>query len=104
MKLLILIFIVALLTSCTSTKKTMNSWIGYTKQDLVLKWGQPARKESDENGGQIYVYETEYQSYATSMYVHKFFYIDSDGKIYHWRTQRGGLPAQQMNISVYRVN
>ena len=103
MKLTIILIIVSLsLISCISTKKLMNSWVGDSKQNLVLKWGPPTRIASDANNGEIYIYERQYMAYGGVVrYDHKMFYIHSDDKIYFWRTESGPIPAQQMNVNLY---
>jgi hypothetical protein len=100
MKLLI-IGIAVLLASCTSQRKIMDTWIGSTKHDLVLKWGPPARVASDGSTGEIYIYENMSMLYNTVRYNHRMFYINSDDKIYSWRTASGPVPAQQMNVNLY---
>lgn len=103
MRLLIALTVFAafLLTSCTSERKVMDSWINNTKRDLVLKWGPPARTASDANGGEIYIYESRSMVYNVVRYNHRMFYINSDDKIYFWRTESGPVPAQQLNVNLY---
>lgn len=79
----------------------MDSWIDNSKQDLVLKWGPPARVASDANGGEIYIYESTSMVYNVVRYNHRMFYINSDNKIYSWRTASGPVPAQQINVNLY---
>jgi len=101
MRLLIIIAVIVSFSSCTSTKKTMDGWIGSTKQNLVLTWGPPTRIASDANDGEIYIYESTFMMYNVVRYNHRMFYINSDSKIYSWRTASGPVPAQQMNINLY---
>ena len=102
MKLLFYMIITAIvITSCVSQRKSMDSWIGATAQDLILKWGPPARTTSDGGSGQIYIFERQYYLYNTMRYDHKMFYADSNSRIYSWRTASGPVPAQQLNINLY---
>ncbi len=89
------------LSSCVSTKKVMDSYIGATKQDLVRQMGPPARIASDANSGEIYIYESMSMMYNVVRYNHKMFYINSDNTIYSWRTASGPVPAQQVNVNLY---
>lgn len=94
-------FAALVFVSCTSQKKVMDSWINNTKRDLVLKWGPPARVASDANGGEIYIYESRSMVYNVVRYNLRMFYINSDDKIYSWRTESGPIPAQQLNVNLY---
>lgn len=49
---------VALLSACLSQQKIMNSWLGSTKQNLIMSWGPPDRIASDGGTGEILVYAT----------------------------------------------
>ena len=69
------------------TIKMMETWIGSTKQDLLLKWGSPDSITSDGNGGEIvsfYEYDKVmvYDTLITRRYTYSF-YIDAQQKIYH---------------------
>jgi hypothetical protein len=81
----------------------MDSWVGSTKQDLILKWGPPERTASDGGTGEILVYSSRFYNAALNMttYQYRMMYADNDGKIYHWLLQSGTVPPQQMNMNVY---
>ena len=100
MKIITILALCWLLISCQSEKKLMTSWVGHTKQDLVLKWGPPTRVASDQNNGEIYIYETQSMAYNTVRYNHRMFYINNSGRVYYWRTQSGPIPAQQINLYI----
>ena len=92
-----------LLTSCVSTKNVMNSWIGHTKHDLYMTWGPPAKTDSDGADGEVLVYATQTYSpyYNITLYQYKLFYVNKAGVIYHWVTQSGRVPPQQLSITLH---
>ncbi len=84
-----------------------------------MKWGAPSRVTDDGAGGQIVVYanqgfipgSTFYDGYggastsrSISFWDYKMFWIDSNGKIYHWMTQRQQIPPAQIDLNIYRKN
>jgi len=110
--LFLLAFSISLL-SCSASyhfdkekfEQGLNTWLNSDKTELIKSWGPPSRVESDMNGGQIYIYEKSVDeqtsgyiytnpkygltTYKTpqdySYYMIKMMYINSSGKIYHWR-------------------
>lgn len=105
------------LISCGSQKKIMNSWIGLTKHDLVMNWGPPAKISDDGNGGEILVYakqiylpsSTFYDgvggsstSQSLNMWSYRMFYVDSNQKIYYWRSQNVRIPPTEINLNIYK--
>lgn len=122
--LLILVAYSVILVSCVSskvqTREVMDSWVGHTKQELLMSWGPPARVSSDGAGGEIIVYarqvyippqtSTFYDSYggsststlpAVNYWDYRMFWINKDGIVYHWMTQRQQVPPQHLNLDVY---
>jgi len=122
MKNIIIVTITVLaLVACKSTREVMDSWLGHTKHDLIMKWGSPARTASDGENGEILVdakpvYIPETTGLATpsnpnpstspgkTFWDYKMFWVNSDGKIYHWMTQRQQVPPQQIDLNVYFRN
>jgi hypothetical protein len=115
--------IIGLLTFCTSQKEVMNSWVGSTKQNLIMSWGPPLRTTDDGAGGEILVYakqvyipsrtSTFHDGYGgtsttTSQPInywdYKMFWVNTEGKIYHWITQKHQIPPTQIDLNVYRRN
>lgn len=118
-KSILILVVVGLLTACTSQKEIMNSWMGSTKQNLIMSWGPPARTADDGAGGEILVYakqvyippSTFYDGYggsstrpAQTYWDYKMFWVNTEGKIYHWMTQRQQIPPMQIDLNVYRRN
>jgi hypothetical protein len=72
----------------------MDSWIGITKQQLLLKWGAPSSTYSDSAGSEILTYVKangipDLFMGGTLRINHTYsFYIDSSGKIYHCKYDR----------------
>ena len=86
-------------------ENSLNSWLYYDKAELVRSWGPPSRIESDQNGGQIFIYDqsskektegmvwtnpkTGMTTYTTpeeyTMYLVIMMYVNPQGKIYHWK-------------------
>ena len=81
----------------------MDSWVGDSKQNLILKWGPPVRLASDGGTGEILVYSKQrYNSIAqVTMYYIYMFYVNDSDKIYYWRTESGTVPPQQINMNLY---
>lgn len=102
MKSILIIFTTVLLLGCSqlfySNTKTpeqtiaelnqnfeakVKSWIGQTKQEMLLNWGPPNARFSDGNNGEIYTYSVSAPfSFGTYTGISNF-YIDSKGIIYH---------------------
>jgi hypothetical protein len=119
---ILLIFIFLPLISCKSVSKfffgtpvseVMNSWIGDSKQNLVIKWGPPNRLISDHNNGEIYLYSTQkhnqglYNSHTNEWvgsyyyWEHKMFFVNRDNKIYNWLIRTDKIPPQEYNLNIY---
>lgn len=82
-------------TQTDNAIKMMDTWIGSSKKDLLLKWGSPNSVTSDGNGGEIvsfYEYDKimVYNTLVTRKYTYSF-YIDSQQKVYHGKYQRNTL-------------
>ena len=92
---------------CTSVRKTMDSWKGHHKSELIRSWGPPSQVVSDGNNGEILIYRSGYSyqtpgaaysnGYGSLTYTsptvrnvvsEKQFYIDERGYIYYWRVIR----------------
>lgn len=82
--------------------EVMNSWLGSTKEELLLQWGPPYSKYPDGKGGTIWTYQ-EIRQTAGSAYTNKYgyttyrapqqynvvrqFFINAEGIIYAYRWQ-----------------
>ena len=102
MRFFILVLFLLVSTSCVSQKKSLNSWIGLDKHQLILSWGPPSRVADDGSGGEILIYGHHIYSsyYHLNYWDYKMIYVDKDGKIYHWRTTREQVPPTDVNVTL----
>lgn len=88
MKRIFLLAMTMLIFSCSQSlyehnksevQKAREHWVGNTKQDLILAWGQPNNIYSDGKDGEIYNYRRNngYIVWVTD------FYINTNNVIYH---------------------
>jgi hypothetical protein len=95
----------ALLHSCVSDKKILNSYLEHNISEIIQRIGPPAQVSSDEAGGKIYLFSsTGYGAgiYAgTTFYKYVFLYAYKDGTVYNWLEKRGSIPPQQVNVDLY---
>ena len=103
-----LVFSLCVLVACKTQQDVMNSWLGSTKQEIIMSWGPPARTASDGGTGEILVYSYPgynpgYNGYgAFSYWDYKYVYTDSNGKIYYWKTEQLRVPPTQIDLNVHR--
>ncbi len=108
----IFLALLVLFASCYTQKpisSVMNSWIGTSEHDVIMRMGSPTSTASDGADGKIIRYE---QSHSTTTYnenpyyrnkydasviantynntMYKEFFINKDGKVYNWRTNYPG--------------
>ena len=75
-------------------KKTLNSWLGHTEEELEARWGVPQDSQPAANGGTELFYisnDTERSGWhglaTTGVVCHTQFYVTADDKIYSWAYQ-----------------
>ena len=107
--------IIGLLTSCTSKKEVMKSWVGESKQNLIISWGPPEQIIEDGEGGEILAYSRQvnapvsyyannsYQTTSITEFEYQIFWVNSEGKIYQHETHRV-YDRSQFNLYDYRRN
>ena len=103
----ILLVLVFFFSGCTKRiSDTMASWVGHHKSTLIQSWGPPTSISDDGQGGEVFTYtykrnmntthNTTYNKYNNSLntisrnnsyQAIRMFYINKQGKIYHWRWQ-----------------
>lgn len=101
----LLLVLFAGLASCgvnasENSRTAMESWIGSSKQKLLLQWGPLTYIYSDGAGGEILSYEQTTASRGSSMYMgygitsyqppqqqswYRQFYVNPSGNIYYAR-------------------
>jgi len=100
----------------------MNRSIGLSKQELIMKLGPPSRTASDGGDGEILVYARQvhiagmpassiYSDNATehilpgtpsrTYWQYTMFYLNNEGKVYHWLRQNQQVPPQQIDLNLY---
>ncbi len=103
--IILLLFSVLMFNGCASLdlnkKQTdqaievMNSWIGSSKQELLLKWGAPANVTSDGNGGEILTFHEHDKIFINNTFLTRrysySFYLDANQKVYHGKYRRETL-------------
>lgn len=101
-------------------QKAMDTWIGGTKQNLIMSQGYPSKTASDGGSGEILVYANHvyippsnstfytndgvgHTSYnAGANYWHyRMFFCDANGKIYHWILKNEQVPPEQIDVNLY---
>jgi len=73
-------------------EELLNSWIGRSKNELLMKWGMASRTADDGKGGQILAYEGRRTlgGFISGTYFEKSFvdytemFVDSNNIIYYW--------------------
>jgi hypothetical protein len=77
--------LLASLAGCSfaTTSDAMQSWVGNTQHDLILKWGPPTRTASDGAGGVVFYTAPQ----STQRTATRMFYVNREGVIYSWRWQ-----------------
>jgi hypothetical protein len=111
MKLTIFLAILVITISCQSTKEIMDSWIGASKQDLIMSWGPPQKVIENSPNGTILVYQKRVyvepgQPYpgvytkAEHYWQYKYMYVGDNGTIFHWRRDREIIPPEQIELNI----
>jgi hypothetical protein len=65
----------------------MKTWIGHTKQELLLSWALPTSVFSDGQNGEMWSYRSYREQNGYRYAVIRQFYINSDGVIYAYSWQ-----------------
>lgn len=97
-------------------QKEMDSWMGATKKELLMSYGPASRTTSDGDGGEILVFSDQVvhdnpslvsdgngglqvqQNMPYVYYRHKMYYINSSGRVYHWRYDKNKVPPDRLMI------
>lgn len=95
----------------------MNSWLGATKQQLLMNYGLPSRTGSDGAGGEIIVFSRQVvrdnpslvdrggslqvqQGVPFVFYKHRMFYINVEGNVYHWNYESNQVPPDRLYMQI----
>ena len=104
MKIILYFFITLLLSSCMTNKKitaNMNSWIGSSKNELIMSQGLPLTTGSDGANGEVLVYGTQLNSTYGSTWEYAIYFTHADGIIYHWLVKREHTPPSQLDVNLF---
>jgi hypothetical protein len=110
-KLYLLTFILLINAACTSTKKSMDSWVGKTKQIFIKASGPPVRTFHNAEGeillyaDQIYKKSDNPNSFAmtaSSYWEYLFVYVNNEGKVTSLRNEKQNYPPQQIDASLLK--
>jgi hypothetical protein len=98
------LFALLVFVSCTSEKKVLDSWIGADRHALLVSSGLPARTETIGNGEEVLVYSQQMSSpySGRQFYKNTLFFVRANGTIYHYLVQRGEIPPQRIDLTLYR--
>lgn len=106
--IIILFFIFTSCYTAIPVSQTMDSWLGVTEHEVIMRFGSPTTTSSDGSEGKIVkytssqtntvftpntVYGRTATTYDNSVYIE--FYINKEGKVYHWRTNHA--PGKQLD-------
>lgn len=92
----LLVLVALSLPACSSLtpSATMQSYMGHTAQEVILKWGPPARTITDGADGQVLVFEywvprsfVPYVGWIGGYTATRSFYVNGQGIVYNWRWQ-----------------
>lgn len=79
----------------------MNSWLGSTKNQLIMKKGLPLREGSDGAGGDVLVYGVQLNSAYGSTWEYAIYFAHENGIIYHWLVQSEHTPPSQLDVNLF---
>lgn len=82
MKGTLVLLCAVLLTGCLS--KTMSSWVGESRDNLIQRWGPPTSEAKLANGGTSLVYVNTWSDQFSIQTCRKIFNTDAQGIIQSW--------------------
>jgi hypothetical protein len=108
MKKILFLIAIMVLQSCASTKNSNDNWIGQSKKNLIKSWGTPIRTLNNGEQGEILIYgEQVYENANNDMgsriagpnyWTYQFVYINKEGKIYSYRTDKQQHTPQEIAV------
>ena len=79
--------------------KALNSWMGYSINDLINAWGYPSEEKKIAGRHLVYwtnnqyqITSTQYGIYGGETYCNKIFEIDKNNKIISWQYKGNSCP------------
>jgi hypothetical protein len=94
MKNIIATLAILTVTTCVfgQTRKTLDSWFGHSKKDLLNSWGLPEKEGGDGEGGTIVAYRTS--DFRGEKWTS--FNLNSDNVVTGWSTNP--IPPTTINV------
>ena len=93
-KILLIIFLGLSVTNCVNVGKHQATWMGHTKNDLIMAQGAPTRTFQLDDGTEMLIWEVRMtNAYAQGTKVcDREFHIGTNKKVIGWRNNCGILP------------
>jgi hypothetical protein len=94
-KIFFIILLGLSVTNCVNVGKQMDTWMGHTKQSLIMAQGAPDRTYEMDDGSEMLIWEVRQINYATSQSTKicdMEFHIGTNKKVIGWRNNCGVLP------------
>lgn len=108
MKRLFIFSVICLLLSCATTKETplerrMNQYMGWSKRDILIHWGEPVRDGYVDGVGKVLAF-TRYKrgAFGNDYYENTVFFLNTDYKVEGWRVTNDPVPVDRLDIRVWR--
>lgn len=85
----------------------MDTWLGSSKQNLIMKNGLPLKTGPDGAGGEVLMYGDQVylqptaSSRGKTIWTYRMFFINPQDRVYHWLVQRSVSPPQQIDLNVF---
>lgn len=108
MKQISLIITLLVLQACVITKNPQDQWIGNSKKNLIRSFGPPIRILGDGANGEVFIYgdqiyedfkrKKEHKIAGPSYWIFTYVYIDNEGKIYSYKTDKRQQTPQEIVV------
>ncbi|TEB43840.1 hypothetical protein D0809_13175 [Flavobacterium circumlabens] len=107
----ILIVMLLINAACTSTKKSMDSWVGKTKQIFIKTLGPPVRTLQNADGEILIYADQVYKKadntngspmHASNNWEYLYVYVNNEGKVTYLRNEKQNFPPQQIDASLLK--
>lgn len=94
------------MSGCYTTKQTtdtLQTWIGNSKQNLIMQWGPPTSTSSDGAGGDVLMYATRVyrqlpNGSTLDSWHYRIMYANADGRLYHWIYRSSPNPPERVDV------
>lgn len=104
----LLTVVLTICIGCSTTKNSMEAWVGRSKQSFIKTWGPAIRTLNNDKNGEILIYADQVyassnnqrasQTAASNYWNYTYVYINNEGKVSSWRKERQAYPPQQITV------